>query len=166
MKKLIFAINITIDGFADHTAVIADDEPHDFYTNLLNDADTLLFGRKTYQLMESYWPQAQNDPQATKSMIEFANKINSLPKIVFSKTLHTAEWSNTKIVEENIVEEVQKLKNQYGFSQTGDNLLEGVKDSTGGFTTVLDGLKAFLEHSINLNLIADKFPKELTQHGK
>lgn len=85
---------------------------------------------------------------------------------MFSKTLHTAEWSNTKIVEENIVEEVQKLKNQYGFSQTGDNLLEAVKDSTGGFTTVLDGLKAFLEHSINLNLIADKFPKELTQHGK
>ncbi|MGE5805473.1 MAG: hypothetical protein ACM34O_09835 [Ignavibacteria bacterium] len=72
MKKLIFAINITIDGFADHTAVIADDELHDFYTNILNDADTLLFGRKTYQLMESYWPQAQNDPQATKSMIEFA----------------------------------------------------------------------------------------------
>lgn len=86
MKKLIFAINVTIDGFADHTAVIADDELHDFYTNLLNDADTLLFGRKTYQLMESYWPQAQNDPQATKSMIEIANKINSLPKIVFSKT--------------------------------------------------------------------------------
>lgn len=81
---------------------------------------------------------------------------------MFSKTLHTAEWSN----EENIVEEVQKLKNQYGFSQTGDNLLEAVKDSAGGFTTVLDGLKAFLEHSINLNLIADKFPKELTQHGK
>lgn len=72
MKKLIFAINITIDGFADHTAVIADDELHDFYTNILNDADTLLFGRKTNQLMESYWPQAQNDPQATKSMIEFA----------------------------------------------------------------------------------------------
>jgi len=53
-----------------------------------------------------------------------------------------------------------------GFNEAGDELLEAVKDSTGGFTTVLDGLKAFLEHGINLNLIADKFPKEVTQHGK
>jgi hypothetical protein len=41
-----------------------------------------------------------------------------------------------------------------------------IKDNTGGFTTVLDGLKAFLEHNINLNLIMDKFPKEVSQHGK
>jgi uncharacterized protein YndB with AHSA1/START domain len=53
----------------------------------------------------------------------------------------------------------------YGFNKTGDELLEEIKNSTGGFTTVLDGLKAFLEHNINLNLIADKFPKEVTQHG-
>jgi uncharacterized protein YndB with AHSA1/START domain len=57
------------------------------------------------------------------------------------------------------------IKNS-GFHQTGDELLEVIKDSTGGFTTVLDGLKAYLEHGINLNLIADKFPKEVTQHGK
>lgn len=47
----------------------------------------------------------------------------------------------------------------YGFDQTGDELIEAIKDSTGGFTTVLDGLKAYLEHGINLNLIADKYPK-------
>ncbi len=52
-----------------------------------------------------------------------------------------------------------------GYKQTGDKLLEAIKDSTGGFTTVLDGLKAFLEHRINLNLIADKFPKEVAQHA-
>ena len=52
-----------------------------------------------------------------------------------------------------------------GYKQTGDKLLEVIKDSTGGFTTVLDGCKAFLEHRINLNLIADKFPKEVTQHA-
>jgi len=54
----------------------------------------------------------------------------------------------------------------YGFDKTGDDLIEAIKDSTGGFTTVLDGLKAFLEHNINLNLIADKFPKEVAQHGQ
>lgn len=56
------------------------------------------------------------------------------------------------------------IKN-YGFDKTGDALLDIIKDSTGGFTTVLDGLKAYLEHGINLNLIADKFPKEAIQHG-
>jgi uncharacterized protein YndB with AHSA1/START domain len=54
----------------------------------------------------------------------------------------------------------------YGFHQTGDELINVIKDSTGGFTTVLDGLKAYLEHNINLNLIMDKFPKEMIQHGK
>ncbi len=54
----------------------------------------------------------------------------------------------------------------FGFSQTGDELLEVIKDSTGGFTTVLDGLKAYLEHNINLKLIVDKFPKEISQHGR
>ena len=52
-----------------------------------------------------------------------------------------------------------------GYDKTGDELLAAIKDSTGGFTTVLDGLKAFLEHRINLNLIADKYPKEVMQHG-
>lgn len=54
----------------------------------------------------------------------------------------------------------------FGFNKTGDELLEAIKDSTGGFTTVLDGLKAYLEHNINLNLIADKFPAEVMKHGE
>ncbi|GEO10249.1 SRPBCC family protein [Segetibacter aerophilus] len=54
----------------------------------------------------------------------------------------------------------------FGFSQTGNELIETIKDNTGGFTTVLDGLKAYLEHNINLNLIADKFPKAVSQHGQ
>jgi uncharacterized protein YndB with AHSA1/START domain len=57
------------------------------------------------------------------------------------------------------------IKN-YGFSQTGDDLMQAIKDNTGGFTTVLDGLKAYLEYDIKLNLIADKYPKEILQHGK
>jgi uncharacterized protein YndB with AHSA1/START domain len=54
----------------------------------------------------------------------------------------------------------------YGFQQTGDELLNVIKDATGGFTTVLDGLKAFMEHGIHLNLVLDKFPKEAIEHGK
>lgn len=54
---------------------------------------------------------------------------------------------------------------QYGLHSEGEALLAEIKDSTGGFTTVVDGLKAYLEHGINLNLIADKFPSELSEHG-
>lgn len=57
------------------------------------------------------------------------------------------------------------IKN-YGFRQTGDDLIRAVMDNTGGFTTVLDGLKAYLEHDIRLNLVADKFPKEVSDHGQ
>ena len=57
------------------------------------------------------------------------------------------------------------IKN-YGFNKTGDELIEVIKDSTGGFTTVLDGMKAYLEHNLQLNLIEDKFPKEITRHGE
>lgn len=53
-----------------------------------------------------------------------------------------------------------------GYTENGDELIAAIKDSTGGFTTVLDGLKAFLEHGINLNLIGDKFPREVTTHGQ
>lgn len=57
------------------------------------------------------------------------------------------------------------IKN-YGFKETGDDLLQVIKDSTGGFTTVLDGLKAYAEHAVKLNLIADKFPKQVSTHGQ
>jgi uncharacterized protein YndB with AHSA1/START domain len=56
------------------------------------------------------------------------------------------------------------IKN-YGFHTTGNELIDEIRDSTGGFTTVLDGLKAFLEHGINLNLISDKYPPEIIHHG-
>lgn len=57
------------------------------------------------------------------------------------------------------------IKN-YGFKETGNDLILVIKDSTGGFTTVLDGLKAYLEHNVRLNLIGDKYPKEVSNHGK
>lgn len=55
------------------------------------------------------------------------------------------------------------IKN-YGFREKGDKLMEAIKDNTAGFTTVLDGLKAYLEHKVRLNLIGDKYPKEISKH--
>jgi len=116
MRKLIFTLNISLDGVADHNVAIADDELHDFSTDLMGKADMILFGRVTYQLFESYWPVAHADPNATRSEIEFAKRINAMPKIVFSKTLEKATWNNTRLYKGDMAEEVLKLKQGTGGS--------------------------------------------------
>jgi dihydrofolate reductase len=112
MGRLILSINMSLDGFADHAlfGATADDEMHDFFSGLLDVTDIELFGRTTYQLMESYWPRAHEDPRATKSMLNFADRLNAIPKVVFSRTLQKAEWNNTRIATTDIVEEVASLK--------------------------------------------------------
>lgn len=122
MRKLIFAINVTIDGFADHTAMIADDELHLFFADLLERTDTVLFGRKTYQLMESYWPRAADDPASTEGMKKYAEKINNIQKIVFSHTLDKTGWNNTRLYKGNMTEEVIRLKNLPGKSISAGSL--------------------------------------------
>jgi dihydrofolate reductase len=107
-------MNVSLDGVADHTVAIADNELHNFAAEVLRSLDLLLFGRVTYQLMEGYWPHAHDDPDATRSMKDFADMFNAMPKIVFSKTLQEAGWQNSRIVRENAVEEVARLKRQPG----------------------------------------------------
>ena len=120
MRKLIAAINMTLDGFCDHTAMIADDEIHQHYNELLSNADTLLYGRITYQLMESYWPSVVKNPTGNKPMDEFAVLIDNISKIVFSRTLKNVDWKNTKLKKEVIKEEILELK-----QQAGKNILVG-----------------------------------------
>jgi len=110
MRKLIAAINMTLDGFCDHAAMIADDEIHQHYNEILSHADTLLFGRITYQLMESYWPSVVKNPTGNKPMDEFAVLIDNISKIVFSHTLNNVDWQNTQLKREVIKEEVLELK--------------------------------------------------------
>ena len=115
MRKLVYECNVSLDGFADHTAAgVVDDELHYFFSGLLDDTDIELFGRVTYQLMESYWPFAHEDPKANRGMLEFADKFNAIPKIVFSNSLQKADWNNTKLIKGDAVEEVKKLKQQPG----------------------------------------------------
>jgi dihydrofolate reductase len=114
MRKTIYAINSTINGFADHTAMVADAEVHNYFGDMLDDADVILFGRKTYQLMESYWPNAWNDSESTESEKRFADKINSIKKIVFSDTLKKVDWQNSVLSEKDPVSTVSELKRQVG----------------------------------------------------
>jgi dihydrofolate reductase len=109
MRKLISSINMTLDGFCNHTAVIADDDLHQQANELLKSADTILFGRVTYQLMESGWPPILQNPTGNKPADEFAVLIDNIKKIVFSGTLKSVDWKNTELARENIKDEVLTL---------------------------------------------------------
>jgi len=114
MRKLFSAVNISLDDFADHTISVTDAELLDFFTAQFDRIGAVLFGRVTYQLFESYWPHAQDDPAATPSELAYARKINAIPKVVFSRTLRQADWNNTRLVKGDLVQEVTKLKQETG----------------------------------------------------
>jgi len=113
MRKVIAAINMTLDGFCDHTAGIPDEEIHQHYTELLNEGDAILYGRITYQLME-YWQPMVKNPSGEKTMDDFAMATDKIPKIVFSHTLKNVEWESANLANRAIEEEVLELKQQPG----------------------------------------------------
>ena len=121
MRKVIFVINLSLDGCVDHTKTIPDEEIFEYSMQLLRDADLLVFGRKTYQLMIPYWPDVLKDPSATETDKEFARLFDSKNKIVFSRSLDRAE-GNTRIVRTKLQDEILKLKQEPG----KDILLGGV----------------------------------------
>jgi dihydrofolate reductase len=113
MRKIIAAFNMTLDGICDHTAGIPDEEIHQHYTELLGQADTILYGRTTYQLME-FWRTLLEDPSEEKSMNDFAMAINKIPKIVFSHTMKNVEWKSATVAKRDLKEEVLELRKQPG----------------------------------------------------
>lgn len=110
MKKIIATMNMTLDGFCDHTAGIVDDEIHQHYNELLRTASVLLFGRITYQLMESFWPSVVHNPSGNKPIDEFAVLIENISKIVYSRTLNHVDWKNSILKNDIIKEEVLELE--------------------------------------------------------
>ena len=113
MRKLIAAMNITLDGYCDHTVMTADDEIHDHYTDLLRGADTIIYGRITFQLME-YWKYVLENPTGNKATDDFAAAIDNIQKIVYSRTLKSVDWKNTELKSEIIKEEIVELKQNAG----------------------------------------------------
>ncbi|MBI3150779.1 MAG: dihydrofolate reductase family protein [Chloroflexi bacterium] len=114
MRKVTFAINITLDGYCGHESGIADDELHEYFTGLLRDSDIHIFGRNTYHLMYPYWHDVAVNQSETEVINEFARTFDSIPKIVFSTTLKSVEWNNTTLLHSNLREEIMKLKGQPG----------------------------------------------------
>src|ERR1700736_1502840 len=123
MRKLIYTINVTIDGCCDHTKMVPDEEVLGYGAQLVRDAGLLVYGRKTYQLMVPYWPDIAKSQSETKADIEFAQTFVSKKKIVFSRSLASAEDENTRIVRTNLRDEILKLK-----QEQGKNILVGGVD--------------------------------------
>lgn len=118
MRKLIAGINMTLDGFCDHTVIIPDEEIHQHYAELLDSADVVLYGRITYQLMQ-YWQTLLKNPSGEKSMDDFAMSIDKISKIVFSHTLMNTDpiaigWDSAKLSNKSLEEMVLELKQQPG----------------------------------------------------
>jgi dihydrofolate reductase len=113
MRNVIYAINITLDGCCDHTKVNGDEEIHEYFTHLMREVDLLVFGRITYQLMVPYWPDVAKSHSMEKASNDFADTFDAINKIVFSRSLDSAE-GNTRIVRANLQEEILKLKREQG----------------------------------------------------
>lgn len=113
MRKIIVSNLMSLDGFFEGPNkeldwFVVDEEFFEYARELLNSVDTILFGRVTYQMMASYWPNAtDNDAVIT-------HKMNHLTKIVFSKTLRRVDWNNSKLAKEDIVTEVMRMKEEEG----------------------------------------------------
>jgi dihydrofolate reductase len=113
MRKVIYGINLTADGCCDHTKGNASAEIHQYFTDLMHDVDLLVYGRKTYELMVPYWPEVAKNLSGSKTENEFARTFDAIDKVVFSRSLENA-GGNTRIIRENLADELLKLKQQPG----------------------------------------------------
>lgn len=116
MRKLIFAINTTLDGCVDHTKQSVGDEKLEYFTQFMRTIDLQVFGRKTYELMIPYWPDVAKDQSATKADREFAQAFDATNKLVFSRSLSSTDDGNTRIVRTSLRDEILKVKQEQGKS--------------------------------------------------
>jgi dihydrofolate reductase len=118
MRKLVYATSLSLDGYIDAEAgdpswVFPDEELHSHFNDIERAVDTLLYGRRMYELMAGYWPTADQEPSAPGFIIEYARLWRPAHKVVFSSTLHTVEW-NSRLVRGDPVAEVARLKAEAG----------------------------------------------------
>lgn len=140
MGVLTFTLNLTLDGCVDHQEGIADDETHSFFTRLMDAAGAMLWGRVTYEMLESYWPAvARGEQEAPSAMREWAVKLEAKPKYVVSSTRTDFPWTNSHHIAGDLREGVQKLK---------DATAAGVLLGSGKLATELDRLDLIDEYKL------------------
>lgn len=140
MGLLIFSINVTLDGCVDHREGIANDETHAFFTQLMDEGEAMLWGRTTYEMMESAWPAvARGDVEAPPAMREWALKLDAKPKYVVSSTRKDFAWNNSHHIVGDLRTGVQNLK---------DATPGGVLLGSGKLATALDRLDLIDEYKL------------------
>lgn len=138
MGLLTFSYNVTLDGCVDHREGVANDETHAFYTRLMDEGGAMLWGRVTYELMESYWPAvARGDIDAPPAIREWADKLEVKPKYVVSTTRTAFPWTNSHHLSGDLRTRVQQLK---------DATPAGVLLGSGALATALDRLDLIDEY--------------------
>jgi len=121
MRKLISFMHVSLDGFVTGPGgemdwIIIDEEIFKDSISFAATTDTALYGRKTYEMMSGYWPGVLTNPNSTALELHYAEWIENIHKIVFSKTLKNVNWNNTQLIKENIAERITKLKQTQGKS--------------------------------------------------
>lgn len=150
MGLLTFSINVTVDGCVDHQEGIADDETHAFFTRLMNEHQAMLWGRITYEMMESYWPAvARGDREAPPAMREWAVQLEAKSKYVVSSTRTDFPWTNSNHLAGDLRASVQQLK---------DATPGGVLLGSGKLATALDRLDLIDEYQFLIH-------PRITGHG-
>ena len=115
MRKVVFAINVSLDGCCDHTKFRPDGDTFEYFIELVRDAGAFVYGRKTYELMVPYWPDIAKNNSGDKADIEYAQAFEAVDKIVVvSRTLERADGEKTTIVRTNLKDEILKLKQEEG----------------------------------------------------
>ncbi|WP_228893143.1 dihydrofolate reductase family protein [Pseudoduganella aquatica] len=138
MGLLTFSINVTLDGCIDHQEGIADDETHAFFTRLMDEHGAMLWGRTTYEMMESYWPTvARGAAEAPPAMREWAVKLEAKPKYVVSSARTGFTWTNTHHIAGDLRASIHKLK---------DATRDGVLLGSGKLAAELDRLDLIDEY--------------------
>jgi dihydrofolate reductase len=113
MRKVVAAINMTLDGVCDHTVGLVDENLHRHYADLLANSGVILYGRKTYQLMQ-FWQTLLENPSDQKSMNDFAISIDKIEKVVFSNTMNDTGWDSARMSRTPLEQTILSLKQQGG----------------------------------------------------
>jgi dihydrofolate reductase len=119
MRKIVSFMHISLDGFVagpngELNWAKVDEELFDYVGKRISKGDTALYGRKTFQMMESYWPIAGDKPNASKHDIEHSKWYNNIHKVVLSKSLQSSNLTNTTIISENLTDKIKEIKQQTG----------------------------------------------------
>ena len=119
MRKVVFLIHMSLDGFVagpngEMDWIVYNEDVEHYGHALHQSTDTAIYGRITYEMMESYWPNVLNDPTATPGALNHAHWLEASTKIVFSKTLEAVHWQKTVLIHDDVAGEMARIKQQRG----------------------------------------------------